>query len=164
MTLEDVNNEFGELDLSLIDFLLRGLLPEKGRILDAGCGGGRQLLYFLRKGYEVAAVDNDPSAVRSSNFISQSIQKADVAQMANIEDLSFPDNHFDFIICSQVLHFANSKEAWNTMWKELERVLHPEGLLYCVVASILGIEGKCRSLDAGKYEMPNGCVQIMKSK
>jgi ubiquinone/menaquinone biosynthesis C-methylase UbiE len=117
-------------------------------------------LYFLRKGYEVVAVDNDLSAVRTSNFISQSIQKAEVAQVANIEDLPFPDNHFDFIICSKVLHFANSQEAWNTMWKELERVLHPEGLLYCVVASILGIEGKCRSLDAGKYEMPNGCVRF----
>ena len=48
---------FGGIDIYLFDQLLKGRFVPGMRILDAGCGSGRNLVYFLRSGYEVFAVD-----------------------------------------------------------------------------------------------------------
>ena len=44
---------FGQIDIYLFDQLLKGRLTPRMRMLDAGCGGGRNLIYFLREGYDV---------------------------------------------------------------------------------------------------------------
>jgi SAM-dependent methyltransferase len=58
--------QFGAIDIYLFDQLLRGRIAPGMRILDAGCGSGRNLVYFLRAGYEVFGVDMDPEAVEST--------------------------------------------------------------------------------------------------
>ena len=54
---------FGEIDIYLFDQLLRGRFDRRLRVLDAGCGDGRNLVYFLRRGFMCFAVDRDPAAV-----------------------------------------------------------------------------------------------------
>src|SRR3954470_4538125 len=56
--------EFGEIDIYLFDQLLRGRFNRRRRVLDAGCGAGRNLPYFLRHGFDVRAVDRDPAAIQ----------------------------------------------------------------------------------------------------
>ena len=58
-----LQQQFGEIDIYLFDQLLKGRISPGMRILDAGCGSGRNLVYFLREGYEVYASDSDPAAV-----------------------------------------------------------------------------------------------------
>src|SRR5688500_1368386 len=48
---------FGGIDIYLFDQLLKGRIVPGMGVLDAGCGAGRNLVYFLRSGYEVFGVD-----------------------------------------------------------------------------------------------------------
>ncbi len=54
---------FGGIDIYLFDQLLKGRIVPGMRVLDAGCGAGRNLLYFLRSGFEVCAVDESSDAI-----------------------------------------------------------------------------------------------------
>src|SRR5215216_4981189 len=62
-TMTDLQALFDQIDIYLFDQLLRGRIPPGTRICDAGCGSGRNLVYFLREGYDVRAVDAERSAV-----------------------------------------------------------------------------------------------------
>ena len=59
----DLHEQFGAIDIYLFDQLLRARIAPGMRVLDAGCGGGRNLVYLLREGYEVFAADSDPRAI-----------------------------------------------------------------------------------------------------
>ncbi len=48
---------FGGIDIYIFDQLLKGRFVPGMRVLDAGCGSGRNLVYFLQSGYEVYGVD-----------------------------------------------------------------------------------------------------------
>jgi len=63
MPISTLQEQFGHIDIYLFDQLLKGRISPGMRILDAGCGSGRNLVYFLRQGYEVYAADADPLAV-----------------------------------------------------------------------------------------------------
>ena len=65
--MNDLRVQFGDIDIYLFDQLLRGRIAPGMHVIDAGCGGGRNLVYLLRNGYNVAAVDRDPR--RSSGFV-----------------------------------------------------------------------------------------------
>ena len=54
---------FGDIDLYLFDQLLKGRLKPPMRMLDAGCGTGRNLPYFFRTGFDVYACDADADAL-----------------------------------------------------------------------------------------------------
>lgn len=61
----ELRSQFGEIDIYLFDQLLRGRFDGRRRILDAGCGSGRNLPFLLTRGFEVFAIDEDPAAVRA---------------------------------------------------------------------------------------------------
>ena len=63
MTLDE---QFGPIDIYLFDQILRGRIAPGERIVDAGCGIGRNLVYLLREGYEVYGADADPDAIARS--------------------------------------------------------------------------------------------------
>src|SRR5947209_19533232 len=104
MTLQQ---EFGEIDIYLFDQLLRGRIQPGMRVLDAGCGGGRNLIYLLRHGYEVCAVDEDENAVdavwRLAAKLAPELSAANF-RVARIETMPFPDASADAAISSAVLH------------------------------------------------------------
>src|SRR5581483_6314742 len=99
MTLQD---RFGQIDIYLFDQLLRGRITPGMKIFDAGCGFGRNLVYFVREGYEVSGVDSDPRAIA---FVRQLAPASDF-RIETIEDWSFPEGSADIVISSAVLHFA----------------------------------------------------------
>ena len=53
----------GDIDIYLFDQLLRGRFDTRRRVLDAGCGAGRNLVYLLGRGFDAFAIDSDPAAV-----------------------------------------------------------------------------------------------------
>jgi SAM-dependent methyltransferase len=137
-----LQQQFGNIDIYIFDQLLRGNIAPGMRILDAGCGGGRNLVYLLREGYEVFASDQSPEAVAHTRSLAADLAPnllAENFRIEPIETLSFPDATFDVVLCHSVLHFARDDAHFNAMVHSLWRVLKPGGLLFCRLASTIGM-------------------------
>jgi SAM-dependent methyltransferase len=155
----DLPEFFGEIDIYLFDQLLKGRLAPGMRLLDAGCGGGRNLPYFLRHGFDVCAVDCAASAVdevrRLAARLAPDLPAANF-RAEPLEALTFPNAHFDAVIASAVLHFARDEPHFRGMVDECWRVLRPHGLLFARLASSIGMETAMRPLGHGRYHLPDG--------
>jgi len=156
MTLEE---QFGQIDIYLFDQLLRGRIRAGMRILDAGCGSGRNLVYFLRNGFEVFGADANSEAVAHTRRLAASLTPAIPPQNFRaepVEAMSFADCFADVVLSSAVLHFARSDEQFDAMLRGSWRVLKPGGLFFCRLASSIGIEGQIRPFDGRRCRLPDG--------
>jgi SAM-dependent methyltransferase len=70
--------------------------------------------------------------------------------IGTIEKLPYEQNSFDHIICSAVLHFAESEEQFFTMFSELIRVLKVDGTILIRMASDIGLDGKSPEITYSK--------------
>src|SRR5437016_4934294 len=123
-----LQDQFGQIDIYLFDQLLKGRVSPGMRILDAGCGSGRNLVYLLREGYEVYAVDADPGAFESVRFLARRLAPAlppSNFRVEALESMSFQDACADVVICSAVLHFARDDAHFESMLLGSWRVLKP---------------------------------------
>jgi SAM-dependent methyltransferase len=130
----NIQEQFGQIDIYVFDQILRGNIAADMRILDAGCGWGRNLIHLLREGCEVFAVDQDADSVEHVRLLSASLMTglpAENFQVAFIEQMPFQDGFADVVICNSVLHFARDEEHFRAMLTELWRVLRPGGMLFC---------------------------------
>ncbi len=148
--------QFGAIDVYLFDQLLRGAIRPGLRVLDAGCGGGRNLVYLLQEGYDVTAVDVDPRAIRKVQALGVTN-----AHVADLGDLPYETGAFDVVLCNAVLHFAEDHGAFRRMALELGRVLAPGGLLWARLASSIGIEDHVKPLGEGCYVVPDGTERYL---
>jgi SAM-dependent methyltransferase len=142
MTLS-LQEQFGHIDIYVFDQILRGNIVPGMRVLDAGCGYGRNLVYLLREGCEVFALDLDEQGVEHVRRMAASLGAGNPAehfQVGAIEQMPFPDSFADVVICSAVLHFARDEEHFRAMLMELWRVLRPGGMLFCRLGSRIGME------------------------
>jgi len=149
---------FGAIDIYLFDQLLKGAFDERRRILDAGCGGGRNLPYFLLRGFDVFAVDSDPAAVAAVRALQARLAPSlpgDNVRTASLDRLPWGDGQMDAVICSAVLHFAADAGHLDRMLDEMWRVLAPGGLFFARLASSIGIE-RLLSQTAGRVRLPDG--------
>ena len=140
MTLQD---QFGHIDIYVFDQILRGNIAPGMRILDAGCGYGRNLVYLLRERAEIFALDADPAAVDHVRQLSAMLGTglpAENFQVGPIERMPFPDAFADVVLCNSVLHFARDEDHFDAMLAELWRVLRPGGLLFCRLGSRIGMD------------------------
>ena len=154
-----LTEEFGHIDIYLFDQLLKGRITPSMTVLDAGCGNGRNLVHLLRQNCTVFGVDTSARAVAETYKLSQRLAPTtppDRFRVERIEALSFEDSTFDAIICSAVLHFANSPIHFHQMLTELWRVLAPGGLLFTRLASSIGLESRITPLADGRYHLPDG--------
>jgi tellurite methyltransferase len=160
-TLED---QFGPIDIYLFDQLLRGRIEPGMRVLDAGCGSGRNLVYFLRSGYEVFAADADSASIGAVRRLAASL--APHLPAANfreepVERMSFDDGCADVVVSSAVLHFSRNDLQFADMVNEMWRVLKPGGLLFCRLASTIGMERRMKPLGDGRYLLPDGSERYL---
>jgi len=149
--------QFGQIDIYLFDQLLRGRIAPGMRILDVGCGFGRNLVYFVREGYDVYGVDSNPEAIAAV----RALGVADHFRLESIEQMSFPDAFADVVLSSAVLHFARDDDQFNAMFRGTWRVLKPGGLLFCRLASSIGIEGKIKPISGRRYLLPDGSERYL---
>jgi len=131
------------------------------KVLDAGCGSGRNLFYFLKQDFDVEGIDIDQSEINASNFLSRVLGRGDVCGQASLSNLPFANDTFDFVMCSRVVHFANSPEEFHKMMLELARVISPSGLLYLSMDSMIGLEKQVKKIDGHTHQFPDGSVRFV---
>src|SRR5579872_2244041 len=125
----NLQDQFGQIDIYLFDQLLRGRIVPGMRVLEAGCGFGRNLVYFLREGYEVLAADAELRAIDAVRRLAASLAPslpAENFRAEPVEAMSFPDACADVVISSAVLHFARDDDQFNAMLRGTWRVVKPD--------------------------------------
>ncbi|MDQ4122362.1 MAG: class I SAM-dependent methyltransferase [Acidobacteriota bacterium] len=159
-----VREMFGDIDIYLFDQILKGRFKPDMKILDAGCGSGRNLVYFLRQGYEVFGIDQNPQAVEQVKVLAKTLAPG-LSQnnfyVSSVEKMPFPDEHFDAVISSAVLHFARNEEHLNQILREMWRVLESGGLFFARLASSIGIEERIKHIKDGIYLLPDGSERFL---
>ena len=155
MNLQD---EFGNIDIYVFDQLLRGRITAKMRVFDAGCGGGRNLVYLLRNGFDVCGNDSDPGAIAQVRAMCAVMAPALAVdfRVETIEHTSFPNAHADVVIASAVLHFARDPGHFEAMLREMWRVLRPGGVFFARLASTIGVASDVVPIGNGRYRLPDG--------
>jgi len=138
-----VQEQFGQIDIYVFDQILRGNIAAGMKVLDAGCGYGRNLVYLLREGAEVFALDADAAGVAHVKALAAELAPqlpAENFRVGAIEKMPWADEFADVVICNSVLHFARDEEQFLAMVTELWRVLRPGGMLFCRLGSRIGME------------------------
>lgn len=184
MEKTDLQEWFGGIDIYIFDQLLKGRFVPGMRVLDAGCGSGRNLVYFLRSGYEVFGVDESAPQIAkvremaaalaphlpAENFRVGSVERlsADFAdyKTANsnrqsVDSRSGNVGEFDVVLSSAVLHFARDEEQWQAMVNAMWRVLKPGGVFFARLASTIGVEDQIKLIEGRRYRLPDGSDRFL---
>lgn len=161
LTLQE---QFGNIDIYLFDQLLRGHISPGMRILDAGCGSGRNLVYFLREGYEVCAADADRQAIGSVRALALGLAPklpAENFRVERLERMSFEEGWADVVISNAVLHFAEDDAQFEAVLHGSWRVLKRGGLFFCRLASTIGIEKQVKRIRGRRFLSPDGAERYL---
>ena len=112
-----------DIDMTAIYEPFLKLLPDNAYILDAGCGSGRDSLYFLQNGYSVTPLDaSEELSKLASKLIKQTVSNI------SFQEIEF-ENEFDGIWASaSLLHIlrVDIKDVLNRITKALKQY----GILY----------------------------------
>jgi SAM-dependent methyltransferase len=160
----NVRETFGEIDIYLFDQILKGSFDVNSSILDAGCGGGRNLVYFLRSGCKVFAVDQNPQAIQQVRLLAKTLNPnlpSENFQISTVEKMPFSNERFDAVISNAVLHFASDERHFYQMIEEMWRVLSRGGLFFARLASTIGIEDKIELIEERRYSLPDGSEHFL---
>lgn len=133
------------------------------KILDSGCGTGRNMHWFLQNDFKIFGIDNNEKAI--ANLLSDHpLLPKDRFRVSSVEKIPFPDNHFNHVICSAVLHFANNTNHFKEMFAEMVRVVKPKGTLFIRMTSDIGIGNNIRLINDGVYIIPDGSKRFLLTK
>jgi SAM-dependent methyltransferase len=152
-----IQEQFGQIDIYVFDQILRGNIARGMTIVDAGCGYGRNLVYLLREGCKVFALDQNADGVEHVRQLSASLGTglpAENFHVGAIEEMPFADAFADVVLCSSVLHFARDDRHFRAMLAELWRVLKPGGMLFCRLGSRIGMD--FQRVRGNVYFIPDG--------
>lgn len=164
MEISDLNKHLGNIDIYLLDQILKGRYKSFKKVLDAGCGEGRNLIYFLNNKYDVYGIDQNPNAIRMLQFVSKSINHDQLKEnfsVGSIAKLPYADHYFELIICSAVLHFAENQEHFLQMFNELVRVAQKDSQIFIRMASNIGAEQKINTDTNSKTQIPDGSFRFL---
>jgi SAM-dependent methyltransferase len=156
--------QFGAIDIYLFDQLLKGRIAPGDRVLDAGCGGGRNLVYLLREGWDVHGVDANPAAIDEVRAMAARLAPSlppSNFRVAPVERTGLPDGFADVVLSSAVLHFARDHAQFDAMLAEMWRVLRTGGMLFCRLATTIGIEARATPLGNGRFLVPDGTERYL---
>lgn len=129
-----------DYSLKYLDFMqeIERTLPDKSRILEAGCGTG-QTLSLLSSRHETTGLDISSAALRLA------CQKCGNATLGSIFDIPFRDDSFDLVYNSGVIeHFPEPTNV--AAIQEMARVTKPSGFVIIIVPNTL-----CLWYMVGKY-------------
>jgi tellurite methyltransferase len=157
--LSDLREQFGDIDIYLFDQLLRRRIAPGMRVLDAGCGSGRNIVYLLRSGYEVFGVDADAGSIHAVRQLASRVAPrlpSDNFRVEPIERITFPEAFADVVLSSAVLHFARDDAQFMAMLEGSWNVLKHGGLFLCRLASSIGMEHEVTSIAGRRCRLPDG--------
>jgi len=161
---KNLQERFGGIDVYLFDQLLKGRFDPRMRVLDAGCGPGRNLVYFLREGFDVYAVDVSAEAVAEARSLARTLAPhlpAENFRREPVERMSFAEASFDAVLSSAVLHFARDEGHWRAMLSEMWRVLKPGGIFFARLASSDGVEDYVERLGGRRFRLRGGAEWLL---
>ncbi len=164
MPTPPLQEQFGQIDIYLFDQLLKGRISSGMRILDAGCGFGRNIVYFLRERYEVYGADRDAESVESVLRLARMLAPALPSSNFRVEPLehmSFDDACADVVISNAVLHLAGDDVQFESMLLGSWRVLKPGGLFFCRLGSTIGMESRVERIHGRRYKSPDGAERYL---
>jgi len=119
------------------------------KVLDAGCGGGRNLAMLLKLGYDAVGCDLHENMVQAAQKHIEPIIGLGKARQrvlrANICHLHYEDGMFDFVLSNGVLHNVGNLHEFVCAVKEIARTLKADGTLAfniftnsCIDINLLG--------------------------
>lgn len=146
------------IDIYLLDQFLKNRIRSDMRILDAGCGYGRNIQWMLGLNYDVHAIDQFSEGIESLQ--SYFPLRRECFHRVEIENY-IPDEKFDFIICNAVLHFAQGHEHFEEMFGKLVIFLNPNGILFIRMTSNIGLEAKLGKGENGVFRLPDGSMRYL---
>lgn len=158
-----LKNLLGQTDIYLLDQIMKERYNATDKILDAGCGEGRNMHWFLQNDFEIYGTDINEIAIAQLRSANPDLP-AERLQVAAVEKLRFSDNYFDHIISSAVLHFANSTQHFKAMLAEMVRTLKTNGTLFIRMTSDIGIENKVKPINYGVFSIPDGSKRFLLTK
>lgn len=161
-----LKSQLQKTDIYIIDQILKGRFDCVKSVLDAGCGSGRNLTYFLQNNYNVYGIDPDENRLKQTQNIVKELSPSTPLsnfKVSKAESIPFNQN-FDLIICNAVLHFANNKEHFEKILFSLWEKLNNNGILFIRLASDIGIENLVEKLGNGNYVLPGGTTRYLVSE
>ncbi len=162
--MPDLHEWFGDIDIYVFDQLLRGRIRPGMRVLDVGCGSGRNLVYLLRSGYEVFGLDPDPASIQVVQRLASEVAPrlpSGNFHVEGIEGITFPEAFADVVLSSAVLHFARDDAQFSAMLRGTWKVLRPGGLFFCRLASSIGMERQVISIAGRRHRLPDGSERYL---
>lgn len=165
MEINELNRLLGNVDIYLLDQILKGRFTKEMRILDAGCGEGRNAVYFIQKEYQIFGIDPNELAIQYCRYLAKSLNPefdSHRFQVGKLEEIPFHTGSFEAVICSAVLHFAESVDNFWQMILEIHRVLKPSGIFWFRMTTAFGgILAQSQDLGKGKYALPDGSERFI---
>ncbi len=159
-----LREQFGDIDIYLFDQLLRDAIAQGATVVDAGCGNGRNLVYLLRTGHAVLAADERPEAIAAVRAMAAKLAPhlpSSNFRCEPIEAMSFADGCADVAISSAVLHFARDESHFRAMLRGTWRTVRAGGMLFCRLASSIGLEGRIELIGGRRYHLPDGSDRFL---
>ncbi len=165
MEIAELNRVLGNVDIYLLDQILKGRFTKEMKILDAGCGEGRNAVYFIQQNYQLFGIDPNETAIQYCRYLAKSLNPdydAHRFQIGRLEDIPFHSEAFDAVICSAVLHFAENVDNFLEMITEIHRVLRPGGIFWFRACTAFGgILGQSNALGGGRHLLPDGSERFL---
>lgn len=165
MEITELNRLLGNVDIYLLDQILKGRFTKEKKILDAGCGEGRNAVYFIQKDYPIFGIDPNELAIQYCRYLAKSLNPefdSHRFQVGRLEEIPFHAGAFDVVICSAVLHFAESVDNFWEMIQEIQRVLKPGGIFWFRMTTAFGrVLEQSQPLENGKYALPDGSERFL---
>jgi len=125
------NRKFYSIIRQSVNFLNNYLLKEfKGKkVLDYGCGDGNISVFLAKNGIDIVGIDIADIRIKNSKKLAVKEGMGDRTSffVMDAEKTTFPDNYFDGILCTGVLHHLDIEKAF----KEIARILKPDGSIIC---------------------------------
>lgn len=162
--MDDLRETFGDIDIYLFDQIQKGRFVPGMKVLDAGCGGGRNIYWLLQNGFDVFAVDINPDAIGAIQDLAKRLSPGlpqENFQVGSLDSLPFADASFDWVICNAVLHFAEDRMQFDRWLAEQWRVLKPGGAFFARLASSIGIAELLVPTSNGRFLMPDGSERFV---
>lgn len=107
-------------------FILQQLGDVRGKsLLDLGCGAGENSVYFASLGANCVAADYSPGMVEVALQLAEVNQVKVEGRVINAMAIDFPDNTFDIVYASNLLHHIPDPKL---VIQEMHRVLKPGGV------------------------------------
>ena len=133
-------NALGEPNTAIVKFF-EEFGVSCARVLDVGCGQGRDALFIARLGHKVVGVDTSPNGIRDLTTAANQEGLALVGVVADITAYS-PENNFDVVLFDRILHMLPTEQRLNALEKLLGQVDERGWVLIVDEASnIRGFEG-----------------------